>query len=102
MKKQIILSLLLVSLTVSANAADPVAASTKVFKTNADVVAESRALEVEQRQVQVDQLKASQDILVELQKGNAVNAEISAKLDKLIENSATNNMLMGTLLKRTE
>ena len=96
MKKQILLSAILVSLSIAANAEE------SVFKTKSDANAERRAMDAAIDQRSAEQLKVSQDLLVELQKSNALNTEISAKFDKLIESSDANNVLMDTLLKRTE
>ena len=96
MKKQILLSAFLISLSLAANAAE------STFKTRAESNAERRALDAAADQRDIEQLKASQDILAELQKSNTVSAEISTKLDKLIESSDANNLLMQTLLQRTE
>ena len=94
MKKHLLI-LALISLSVSASAAG-------AFSNTKEATAQRRLVEQQATERDVEMLKASQDIVTEMQKSNALNAEISAKLDKLIESSAKNNLLMETLLQRTE
>lgn len=96
MKKQIIISLLLISVSAAANA------ESKTFTSKADTANARRALEEAELQRDVDKLKASQELVEELKISNKINTEISTKLDKLLESSDANNLLMETLLKRTE
>ena len=93
--KKLSLLLALISLFVVASAAH-------AFTNTKEATAQRRLIEQQATERNVEILKASQDAVVELQKSNALNAEISAKLDKLIESSDANNLLMETLLQRTE
>jgi predicted RNA-binding protein with EMAP domain len=95
MKKQIFFLLIAFSLSQTAHAADS-------FTSQRDVNAKREAMEAAKIQRETDQVKYSQQSFEELQKSNKLNAEISAKLDKLLESSDANNELMKTLLQRTE
>lgn len=72
------------------------------FETRSDVIDKRQALEEEKLQRDIEQTKATQETAEELKKANAINAEIAAKLDVLIESSKRNNELLETLLLRTQ
>lgn len=72
------------------------------FETRSDAIAKREAKKEEELQRELNRTKALSDSVEELKKANAINGEIAAKMDILIENSRKNNELMETLLLRTE
>jgi hypothetical protein len=95
MKKHILSILILTAISANAHAADS-------FTRQRDVNAKREEETAGKIQREVEQINYAKQNLQELQRSNKLNAEISAKLDKLIESSDANNALMETLLKRTE
>jgi len=94
MKKQILFLLVLLSFSMAAQAGVP--------KNQKEINDERLKLAAQEIAREEKQAEYAQKNYEELQKSNQLNTEILEKLGKLYESSEKNNVLMKTLLKRTE